>query len=112
MNLDATAAFLEQNGEAIAIRRITGPRTWMEVLCKARVSAYQPDEMLGGIVQGDRKVILSNREIEDAKWPGPPRVGDQVILLDQAGLSARVTAAFSSGAFGETARHTLTIRGS
>jgi hypothetical protein len=111
LNLYATADFLTQNGESIALRRLTGRGVFIEVICKARVTDYAPDEMVGGIVQGDRKMIISNREIEEAKWPGPPRAGDQVILLEQNGDTAMVRASYPNRVSGQTVRHTLQIRG-
>lgn len=53
-------AFINEIGEDIIIRRFTGsgtPRPKTETTIKARVVGYRPDEFLGPIVQGDRKVI-------------------------------------------------------
>jgi hypothetical protein len=53
-------AFLAEIGEDIVVRRYsgTGPtRTATDVTTRARVTGYQPRELVGAIVQGDRKVI-------------------------------------------------------
>lgn len=47
-------------GENIAVRRFSGPpatRTHVDTPVRARVMGYQPHEMTGDVVQGDRKVI-------------------------------------------------------
>jgi hypothetical protein len=53
-------AFINEIGEDIAIRRFTGtgtPRPYTDTTVRARVMGYQPKELVGPIVQGDRKVI-------------------------------------------------------
>lgn len=55
-------AMLAEVGEDIVIRRYSGPagpdgRPKTDVTTRARVTGYQPRELVGGIVQGDRKVI-------------------------------------------------------
>lgn len=112
LNPYATANFLDKDGESVAIRRLTGPGIFFEVITKARIMDYSPDEMVGGIVQGDRKMIVANRDMENAQWPFPVRVGDQVILLDQNNATAMVRAAYPSSVNGQIVRHTLQIRGS
>lgn len=54
--------FLAEIGEDIAIRRFTGsgtPRPYTDTTTRARVMGYKPDQLIGPIVQGDRKVIAS-----------------------------------------------------
>jgi hypothetical protein len=58
--LDQHRAFINEIGEDIAIRRFTGtgtPRPYTDTTTKARVMGYQPSQLVGPIVQGDRKVI-------------------------------------------------------
>jgi hypothetical protein len=54
-------AFLAEIGEDVIVRRYsgTGPgRTVIERTTRARVKGYQPNELIGAIAQGDRKVIM------------------------------------------------------
>lgn len=47
-------------GEPITIRRYTSAglnRTKLDLLVNARVIGYSPDELVGGIQQGDRRII-------------------------------------------------------
>lgn len=53
-------AFIGEIGEDIAIRRYTGsgtPRPYTDTTTRARVMGYQPSQLVGPIVQGDRRVI-------------------------------------------------------
>lgn len=55
------AAVFARRGETIAIRRYTGlgaSRTSADTSCLARVTGFAPHELIGSIVQGDRRVIV------------------------------------------------------
>jgi hypothetical protein len=89
---------IEAHGQDISLRRVTRtpsgePNVIYSVDIRAFVRGYRPDELVGGILQGDSKVMLSASEIEASGWPGPnlsttptnqdrrvPRKGDDVIL--------------------------------
>jgi hypothetical protein len=48
------------SGEDIAMRRFSGTpqsRTHADTTVRAKVAGYEPTELIGSIVQGDRKVI-------------------------------------------------------
>lgn len=54
-------------GETISIRRYSGSgltRTWLDRSCRARVMGYAPNELVGGITQGDRKIIVLAEDLE------------------------------------------------
>jgi hypothetical protein len=85
------------HGQDIRLRRVTqgpsGAQIIYSVECRAFVRGYHPDELVGGIIQGDSKVTLSATEIEAQGWPGPnssttptnqdrriPRKGDDVVI--------------------------------
>ncbi len=56
----------------------------------ARVSfrGYRPDEIAGGIYQGDSEVVLSATQLKAEGWPSGewevPKVGDQIIVAGRA----------------------------
>lgn len=59
-------AALDEVGEIITIRRFTGSgpnRPKFEVQVRARVTGYQPNELIGGIQQGDRKAIVLHDDL-------------------------------------------------
>jgi hypothetical protein len=69
-------------GEKVLIRRYTGtganrPRFDAEVT--ARVTDYEPSELVGTIVQGDRKIIVMHEDLATAQFPTPIKKGDKVV---------------------------------
>lgn len=72
---DAKAMYRRQiaaHGETITLRR-TGQS---DQSVRARVTGYEPEELVGGIQQGDRKVIVLAEDVTGFT----PRKGDLVIL--------------------------------
>lgn len=54
-------AFIGVVGETVSVRRYTGTgptRTYADTTALARVTGFQPKDLVGSIVQGDRKVIM------------------------------------------------------
>jgi hypothetical protein len=104
----ATAAMLARYGETVLLRRPTGQAQFIDVSCAARVDQFQQHEITGGVMQGDRKVILSNQEIEAETWPGPPRRGDQIVIGGRT-TTAQGVETISVG--GQIVRHNVQVRG-
>jgi hypothetical protein len=104
----ATASMLTRYGEIVLLRRPTGNGQFTNVSCAARIDQFQPHELTGGVVQGDRKVILSNREIEAAAWPGPPRRGDQIVI---GGRTTTVQGVDTASIGDRVVRHDIQVRG-
>lgn len=74
---------LDQVGEQIRIRRYTGSgtnRPWFDVEVQARVMDFDPDELVGTIVQGDRKIIVLADDLTAAQVPDKIRKGDKAIV--------------------------------
>lgn len=104
--------------DTILLRRLSGRGIYLEVRCAARIDKFTPEmlhqiEQAGGIAQGDRTCIISNREIARQRWPGPPRRGDMVIILGANGNdeTTSVTGCDTSAYQGQIIRHDLTLRG-
>ena len=74
-----TADMIERDGEQVTLRRTTNS-VHNDITVWAKVADYQPHELIGTITQGDRRAVISNREIERWQWPGPPIDGDQMII--------------------------------
>lgn len=71
------AAALAKYGRPLLLRRRVGTTSAYTDVTVAGVSqGYAPHELVGGIIQGDRKITISNAEILAASWPGPPKKGD------------------------------------
>lgn len=101
---------LAQHGSDVTLKRQTAvsPQTFNSVTVRARVVDFRPEQLIGGIIQGDRKVIMSNEEIAAASWPGPPRKGDKVVV---ASATYAVEGCNTFRLDGTIVRHELLIRG-
>lgn len=66
-------------GEMVTFRRL--PST--DVTVRAKVAGYKPDELGGGIQQGDRKILVNASDI-----PFEPglKMGDKAILVEEGRL--------------------------
>jgi hypothetical protein len=85
---------LAVDGEDIELQRLIGTQLIpIKVTCRAFVRGYAAVDLIAGIVQRQRKVIMSPTQIIRAGWPGPnssatptnqdrriPRKGDRVIV--------------------------------
>jgi hypothetical protein len=68
-------------------------------------------ERAGGVAQIDRLCIISDTEIQQKQWPGPPRRGDLLYIIDER-YSALILGCDSSDLLGADVRHDMTLRGS
>lgn len=78
---------IDAHGETITLRRNNpAPAGPTEVTVKARVSGYQPEELVGGINQGDRKVIILAEDVEMSGFPVPFNTGgtDKAVVRGRA----------------------------
>lgn len=76
--LSALDRALADHGQDATLRRLLGlgpSRTESDVTVRIRMDDYRPDEIVGGIVQGDSRVILSPSQIIAASWGGTPADG-------------------------------------
>ena len=77
MSAASFAASLRRAGRLMELKRRVGTTsafTACQVYGKDR--GYQPAELAGGVVQGDRKIRIAQADIAAAGWPGPPKKGD------------------------------------
>jgi hypothetical protein len=70
----------DARGEVVIVRRIVANAPAIDAYARARIVGYQPDELVGGIQQGERRVFLSAEDLEAAGWPVPPRVNDKIMI--------------------------------
>jgi hypothetical protein len=62
-------------GQSVILRRL--PAT--DATVNAVVRGYRPEELVGGIQQGTREVVVLAEDLIAAGWPVPPKAGDKVI---------------------------------
>jgi hypothetical protein len=72
-------------GEAITLRRMGPSGPVNEVTVRARVTGYQPNELVGGIKQGDRRLIILAEDVEASGFPIPFKTGgiDKAVVRDK-----------------------------
>lgn len=93
----------------MTLRRVTGTGdVHFDVTLYGYSSRYAPQEIVGEVAQGDVKIIVSNREILEHSWPGPPRRSD-VMIMD--GKPYRVLGVEVQSIGAETVMHVMQCRG-
>lgn len=77
-------ASLKRAGRPMSIKRRIGTgSTFTEATVHGRDRGYQAQELTGGVIQGDRRIRISEIELQAASWPSPPKKGD---FLDGAAV--------------------------
>jgi hypothetical protein len=74
---------MDDYGETVQIRRYTGTgsnRPWFDTDAMARVTRYEPEELVGTIVQGDRRLIVLAEDLIAGQFALPVRKGDKVVV--------------------------------
>ena len=110
----ATRRQVLRHGHLVTLRRLAGTgasQTATDVECLAVVAWVGATELApgSGLMQGDRRVTITNHEIADAAWPGPPRKGDRVVI---AGAVTAVAAPVETRRHaGQVERHVMIVRG-
>jgi hypothetical protein len=66
-------------GGEITLRRVS---PLINATVRARATGFEPEELVGGISQGQRKVIILAEDVEAAEFPTPIRArsSDRVIV--------------------------------
>ena len=103
------AAGIRRVGVKIHLRRVTGTHgTKIEARPWAVTRGYNPEELVGGVEQGDRLVLLEAETLAVRHWPAPPVPGDEIVI---AGRTASVEAV-DTHRMGETdIRYLMQVRG-
>ena len=74
---------LDIAGETIAVRRYSGTgvnRTYVDTSVMARVTGYSAAELVGGITQGDRRVILLAEDLANSGFSLPLLKTDTIVV--------------------------------
>jgi hypothetical protein len=65
---------MDMVGEMVTIRRYVGAganRPWFDCDVRARVMDYKPNELVGSIVQGDRRLVILHEDLVTAQFALP-----------------------------------------
>lgn len=80
---EVTASYRQSLDTLVTIRRYSGAginRPRFDAAVQARVTGYAPAELVDGIQQGDRKVIVLADDLLRAQFSLPLKRGDKVVL--------------------------------
>lgn len=74
------AAEIAAEGRTVTLQRVATGVAPVAVTCMAMIRGYKPTELVGGIVQGDMRIVIAATTLTDAGWPAPPKKDDRVII--------------------------------
>lgn len=82
---DTYRRMIEAHGETVMIRRYSPAsggvgRPKFDSTVRARVTGYAPDELVGSIVQGDRKVIVLVEDLIEQQFALPILASDKIMV--------------------------------
>ena len=64
----------------VTLRRIVPNASPVDVAVRAKVTGYAPNELMGGIQQGDSRAIVLAVDVEATAFPGPIKAGDKLVI--------------------------------
>lgn len=114
MTPEAAWRMANRYGQTVILRRLTMAGTSaipFDVEVRAKIRAYQPDELVGSITQADREAVIAALDLAAMQWPVPPREGanaDRVVIDGRVAVVQSVEPRASLG--GEVAMYALRIR--
>jgi hypothetical protein len=111
MSLAATvAAQIAKRGQSVTLKRRVGTTTnFTTAIVPGKVHHYRPDELVGGIIQGDRRVTIAPSSLAGTDWEGlVPRKGD---FVEIDGAQAAVQGCEPRSVGNEVARYEIWVRG-
>jgi hypothetical protein len=75
---------MELRGESVTVGRYDATAHLIGFPARAKVIGYQPSELVGGINQGDRRVLLLAEDLETNGLVLPLRVNDRILVRGKA----------------------------
>jgi hypothetical protein len=116
MTPDAARAMYRRRigvGEIIYIRRYTGQgtaRPKYDAPVRARVVGYEPKELVGSVLQGDRRVIFLSEDLDAAQFAHPVLASDKAVVRGRE-LAIVAPDESTRRVQGELIAYDLTVRG-
>lgn len=69
---------LHRAGRPVSLKRRVGTTsTYVEATVYGKDTAFTPDQIVGGVQSGDRRIRISQADLAAANWPGPVPSGVQ-----------------------------------
>jgi hypothetical protein len=91
-------------GETMTLKR-TGQA---DLSIKGFMRTLSADELVGELIQGDRKIITGSSELDGVTWPVPIRKGDKIVAR---GHTYTVQSADGVAVGSRVVRYNLLVRG-
>lgn len=92
-------------GRQVMLRRLAPHGVYFDVTLMASIRDFDQVTASSGATQFRRLVVISNQEIAQRQWPGPPDNGDQIVLDD--GSKMTIQSVLSKVVNGETVLHRM-----
>lgn len=114
MTPEAASRMAQRYGQLVTLRRLTMAGTtavYFDAEVRAKIRAYQPEEMVGAITQADREAVIPALDLLALQWPVPPREGanaDRVVIDGKVSVVQSVEPRASLS--GEVAMYAVRIR--
>jgi hypothetical protein len=77
MTAARVAEIVQRHGELVTVRRLNPATT---VAVRARLIGYEPSEIAGSIIQGDRRCFIGTQDLIAAGFPLPMIKNDKIVL--------------------------------
>ncbi len=106
--VSSVAARIEREGEEVELLRTLDGGAVVTARVRAFVRGFKPEELGGGIVQGDRAMHIAPGGLAAAGFPDAPRKPDQVTV---AGRAATVQSCETRRLRGVPCVHIVQVRG-
>jgi len=106
--IDAAIRMTSAYGQPMTLRRIATGVAPIDVAVFGFISGASSADPAPGVQQQQREIRISNREIAETSWPGPPRINDR-ITVGSASYTIEVVDTRPIG--GVVALHIMTVRG-
>lgn len=90
----AFAQVFDMSGETVTVRRVQRSGPNIDVVARAVIMGFTPEELVGGINQAERKIYVSAEDLEKAGFPEPIVTNDRIIM--RGGKSLNVIAVDAS----------------
>ena len=105
-SIESVARRIDREGLDMVLRR----PGQVDMPFRGFLIGYASEEIGGDVYQGDRKIIMHNKEIIATGWPGFPERGDKVIIKRDNRL-VNIENVETVSYRGRVAKHVLQVRG-
>lgn len=89
---DRARGSINRVGHVVSFRRMTPQTVESRADVKAVVAGYAPEQLVNGVTDGSRSVVVSKLDLVAAGFPVPPIKGDRLYLGDNLDIPTTIDA--------------------